>query len=201
MPKRTYDHGALATYYSMLADEFLQSYFVLGLNRVRMHARYFVMAHCLELSFKASLANRRVDINYGTHDLTYLELQLLKQGDMCLDAHRPEPAAQEVFDRMFHRHVSNFIMQDWLDHQEALELLLCYTHIANLKYGMDKEGQNILAVTPSTAIMNRRFLAYVGCARRHFPERGEVGRAVLDFVAAVEREYPEHFKGASALVA
>ena len=49
MPTKAYDYPALACYYAQLCDEFLQAYFVLGLNGIRMNARYFVMAHCLEL--------------------------------------------------------------------------------------------------------------------------------------------------------
>ena len=45
---------ALATYYALVADEFLRAYFILGVGNVRQHARYFIMAHCLEVAFKAS---------------------------------------------------------------------------------------------------------------------------------------------------
>jgi hypothetical protein len=189
---------ALANYYALVADEFLRAYFVLGLNGVRLHARYFLMAHCLELAFKASLANRSVPIKYGTHSLKYLDEHLVRQGDSCLEELRPDAPAREVFARMFHRTVANFIMQDWLNHQEALELSLCYEHIADLKYGMDKDGSNILAVTPSTMIMNRRFLGYIECARRDFPNREKFDREMIKFVAGVEREFPTLFTGALA---
>ena len=59
----------LATYYARGADEFLRAYFVLGLHNVRFNARYFVMAHCLELAFKATLASRSAPIRYRTHSL------------------------------------------------------------------------------------------------------------------------------------
>jgi len=189
---------ALANYYALLADEFLRAYFALGLNNVRLHVRYFIMAHCLELAFKASLANRSVPINYGTHNLNDLEAELVRQGDSCFDQLRPDASAREVFARMFHRSVSNFIMQDWIDHQEALELLLCYAHIADLKYGMDKDGRNILAVTTSTVIMNSRFLAYIACARRNFPHREEFDRAMIKVVAGIEHKFPALFSGALA---
>jgi len=189
---------ALANYYALLADEFLQAYFVLGLHNVRLHARYFVMAHCLELAFKASLANRSVPISYGTHSLKELDEHLVRQGDSCLEPLRPDADAREAFTRMFRRTTRNFIMQDWIEHQEALELLLCYEHVADLKYGMDKDGRNILAVTPSTVIMNRRFLGYIGCARRNFPSRQEFDRELIKFVAGIEHKFPALFSGALA---
>jgi hypothetical protein len=190
---------ALANYYALLADEFLRAYFALGVNNVRLHARYFVMAHCLELAFKASLANRSVPIDYGsTHSLTDLEGHLVRKGDSCFEQLKPDASSREVFARMFHRSVGNFSMQDLIDHQEALELLLCYKHIANLKYGMDKNGRNILAVTPSTKIMNSRFLGYIACARRNFPDRGEFDREIIKFVAGIEHKFPALFSGALA---
>ena len=189
---------ASANYYALVADEFLRAYFVLGLHKVRLHARYFVMAHCLELAFKASLANRSVPLKYGTHSLKYLDEHLVRQGDSCLEELRPDARACEVFARMFHRTVANFIMKDWLNHQEALELLLCYEHIADLKYGMDKDGSNILAVTPSTMIMNRRFLGYIACARRNFPNREQFDRELIMFVAEIQHNFPVLFSGALA---
>ena len=51
------------TRYAHLADEFLRTYFVLGVNNVRLNVRYFIMAHCLELAFKASLGIRSVPIS------------------------------------------------------------------------------------------------------------------------------------------
>jgi hypothetical protein len=201
VPTTPPDYSALAGYYAQVADEFLQSYFVLGLNGVRLHARYFVMAHCLELAFKAALAHRAVPIRYNTHDLDYLESELLRQGDTELKALQPDAAAKEVFGRMFNRSVSNFIMQDWLDHREALELLLCYEHSADLKYGVDRGGQHILAVTPSSVTMNTTFLLYIAHARRRFPDRGEEGRAIVDFIADVERQFPTQFSGASRIFA
>jgi hypothetical protein len=191
--------AALASYYALIADEFLRAYFVLGLNGVRLHARYFVMAHCLELAFKASLANRCVPIDYGSiHNLKELEEYLVRQGDSHIEQLRPDASAREVFARMFDRNVSNFIMQDWIDHQEALELLICYKHTANLKYGMDKKGRNILAVTTSTVIMNRRFLGYLACARRNFPDREKFDREMIKFVAGIEHKFPRLFSGALA---
>src|SRR5262245_5796827 len=108
--KEVVNFPALATYYSLLSDEFLRAYFVLGLNNVRLHARYFVMAHCLELAFKASLANRAVPIKYGTHSLKELDEHLVQQGDSCLEPLRPDSRAREVFGRMFQRAIENFIM-------------------------------------------------------------------------------------------
>ena len=87
----------------------------------------------MELAFKAGLANRAARIRYNSHDLEYLEGELLRQGDTDLNALRPSAVAREVFARMFNRSVSDFIMQDWLDHREALELLLCYEHASDLK--------------------------------------------------------------------
>ena len=83
------------------------------------------MAHCLEVAFKASLANRSVAINYGTHSLKHLDEHLVREGDSCLEQLRPDAHAQEVFDRMCQRTTREFFVQDWLNHQEALELLLC----------------------------------------------------------------------------
>jgi len=154
---------ALATYYALVADEFLRAYFILGVGNVRQHARYFIMAHCLEVAFKASLANWSVAINYGTHSLKHLDEHLVREGESCLEQLRPDAHAQEVFDRMCQRTTREFFVPDWLNHQEALELLLCYEHIADLTYGIDKDGRNILAVTPSTMIMNRR--SRVHCVR------------------------------------
>jgi hypothetical protein len=94
---------ALATYYALVADEFLRAYFVLGIGGVRQHARYFIMAHCLEVAFKASLANRSVAINYGTHSLKDLDEHLVREGDSCLEPLRPDAHAREVFGRMFKR--------------------------------------------------------------------------------------------------
>jgi len=156
----------LANYYAQVADEFLRAYFVLGLNNVRFNARYFVMAHCLELAFKASLASRSVAIKYDTHSLKQLDEHLVRQGDSCLEPLRPDERAREVFGRMFQPIVDNFVMQDWLSHHEALELLVCYEHVADLKYGIDKDGSHILAVMPSTVPLNRRFLGYVARARQ-----------------------------------
>ena len=203
----THEHGgdfkepmnfpALANYYALVADEFLRAYFVLGLNGVRLHVRYFVMAHCLELAFKASLANRSVPIEYGKiHNLTVLENHLVQQGDSCFEKLRPDASAREVFARMFQPDVGNFIMADWRRHAEAIELLLCYRHIADLKYGMDKQGRNILAVTLSTVIMNSRFLGYVECARRNFPDREKFDREMIKFVAGIEHKFPTLFTGA-----
>jgi len=87
---------ALATYYALVADEFLRAYFVLGLGKVRLHARYFMMAYCLEVAFKASLANRTVAINYGTHSLKQLDEYLVREGDSCLEPLRPDAYACEV---------------------------------------------------------------------------------------------------------
>jgi hypothetical protein len=142
--------------------------------------------------------DRSVPINYGNHNLNDLEAELVRQGDSCLDQLRPDASGREVFARMFHPSVSNFIMQDWIDHQEMLELLLCYAHIADLKYGMDKDGRNILAVMPSTMIMNSRFLRYIACARRNFPNREEFDRDIVKFVAGIEHKFPALFSGASA---
>jgi len=197
---KTPDLAAMAGHYAMLADEFLRAYFVLGLNGVRLHARYFVMAHCLELAFKASLANRAVAINYATHDLDYLEEQLVLNGNTDIASMRPDQAAKEVFDRMFNPTVSNFVMQDWLDHREALEILVCYAHSADLKYGMDKSGEHILTVTPSTSVMNARFLGYIASARQHFPDRGESGREIVDFVARIASEFPPLFSRATTII-
>jgi len=102
------------------------------------------------------------------------------------------------FGRMFQRNTRNFVMQDWLDHQEALELLLCYDHIADLKYGIAKDGRNILAVTPSTMIMNRRFLGYVACARRNFPNRQKSDHELIKFLGKLEEKFPTLFAGALA---
>ena len=188
---------ALASYYALIADEFLRAYFVLGLNGVRLHARYFVMAHCLELAFKASLANRCASIDYGsTHNLTDLENHLIEQGDSCFEQLRPDAGAREVFAQMFRPSVGNFIMPDWKGHEEAIELLLCYTHTANLKYGMDRQGRNILAVTLSTVIMNARFLGHIACARRNFPDRERFDREMIKFVAGIEHKFPTLFSGA-----
>ena len=74
---------ALATYYALVADEFLRAYFVLGVGKVRHHARYFIMAHCLEVAFKASLANRSVAINDGTQSLKNLDEHIVREGDSC----------------------------------------------------------------------------------------------------------------------
>ena len=189
---------ALATYYALVADEFLRAYFILGVGNVRQHARYFIMAHCLEVAFKASLANRSVAINYGTHSLKHLDEHLVREGDSCLEQLRPDAHAQEVFDRMCQRTTREFFVQDWLNHQEALELLLCYEHIADLKYGIDKDGRNILAVTPSTMIMNRRFLGYIACARRNFPNRQKPDHELIKFLAELEQKFPALSTGASA---
>lgn len=196
--KSIVEFSTLARHYAQASDEFLQSYFILGLNGVRLHARYFVMAHCMELAFKASLANRSVPIRYNTHDLEFLEGELRRQGNTDLKALRPNVHAREVFARMFNRSVSNFIMQDWLDHREALELLLCYEHAADLKYGVDRDGQHILAVTPSSMIMNMTFLSVVADVRRHFPNRGAEGRALVAFLEDIEVQFPSEFAGASA---
>jgi hypothetical protein len=187
---------ASATYYALLSDEFLRAYFVLGLNNVRLHARYFVMAHCLELAFKASLANRAVPMQYGTHSLKKLDEHLVQQGDSCLEPLRPDSRAREIFGRMFQRAVDNSIIQDWKEHAEALELLLCDEHIADLKYGIDKGGRGILAVTVSTVIMNRRFLGYIACARRNFPNRQKSDPELIKFVAQIEYKFPALFAGA-----
>ena len=96
------------------------------------------------------------------------------------------------------RTTREFFVQDWLNHQEALELLLCYEHIADLKYGIDKDGRNILAVTPSTMIMNRRFLGYIACARRNFPNRQKPDHELIKFLAELEQKFPALFTGASA---
>ena len=100
---------ALATYYALVADEFLRAYFILGVGNVRQHARYFIMAHCLEVAFKASLANRSVAINYGTHSLKHLDEHLVREGDSCLEQLRPDAHAQEVFDRMCNALLANFL--------------------------------------------------------------------------------------------
>ena len=195
-----FDYRAAANYYALLADEFLQAYFVLGVNNVRLNARYFVMAHCLELAFKASLANRSVSIDYGSHNLADLEDHLVQHGDSCFEQLRPDANARQVFTRVCQRHVPEFRISDWQDHREALELLLCYVYNADLKYGMNKAGKNILAVTVSTMIMNSRFVGYIACARRNFPDRGKSGREILKFIAQIERQFPTLFSGASAIL-
>lgn len=195
-----YDYRAAANQYAHLADEFLRTYFVLGVNNVRLNVRYFIMAHCLELAFKASLANRSVPIDYGIHNLADLEADLVQQGDSCFEQLRPDANAREVFTRICHRNVREFHISDWQDHQEALELLLCYAYNADLKYGMDKAGGNILAVTISTVIMNSRFLGYIACARRNFLDRGQLGREIIKFVAQIEQRWPKLFSRASAIL-
>jgi hypothetical protein len=190
----------LATYYARGADEFLRAYFVLGLHNVRFNARYFVMAHCLELAFKASLANRSVPIRYRTHSLKELDDHLVRQGDSCFEPFRPEERAREVFGRMFQRTTDNFIFKDWIRDHEPLELLVCYEHVADLKYGIDKDGRNILAVMPATVPMNRRFLGYIACARRNFPNRQELDPELIEFVAEIQRQFPALFSGALAFL-
>jgi len=194
------DYLAMASYYTRQADEFLQAYFVLGLNGVRLNARYFVMAHCLALAFKASLASRSAPIEYATHDLEALERELEARGDAELAELRPDAAAREVFARLFSRTTGNFIVQNWLDHRDSLEILLCYEHTADLKYGIAKDGQYLSAVTTSTTMMNTRFLRYVAVARRHFPDQGTSGGEIADFVASMEEQFPEHFGGAGAII-
>jgi hypothetical protein len=103
----------LANYYARVADEFLRAYFVLGLYNVRFNARYFIMAHCLELAFKASLANRSVPIKYDSHSLKQLDEHLIRQGDSCLEPLRPDARAREVFGQMFQPSVHNFVMEDY----------------------------------------------------------------------------------------
>jgi hypothetical protein len=189
----------LANSYALVADEFLRAYFVLGLNNVRLNARYFVMSHCLELAFKASLASRSVQIKYDTHSLKQLDEHLVAQGDLCLEPLRPDARAREVFGRMFQPKVDNFVMQDWLTHHEALELLVCYEHVAGLKYGIDKDGRGILAVLPATVPLNRRFLGYVACARGSFHNsyRQELDSELIKFVGEMEHKSPV-FAGALA---
>jgi hypothetical protein len=87
---------------------------------------------------------------------------------------------------------------DWKRHAEAIELLLCYKHTGDLKYGMDKQGRNILAVTVSTVMMNPRFLGYVACARRNFPHPEESDRDMIKFVAGIEYKFRKLFSGALA---
>ena len=190
----------MADYYARQADEFLQAYFVLGLNGVRLNARYFVMAHCLELAFTASLATQSAPIKYATHDLEALERELEVRGDAGLAELRPDAAAREAFARLFSRTTDNFIVQDWLDHRDSLEILLCYEHTADLKYGIAKDGQYLSAVTTSSAMMNTRFLKYVAVARRHFPDQGASGRDIVNFVARMEAQFPTHFGGAGAII-
>ena len=78
--------------------------------------------------------------------------------------------------------------------------MLCYAYNADLKYGMDKSGRNILAVTISTVIMNSRFLGYIACARRNFLDRGQLGREIIKFVAQIEQRWPKLFSRASAIL-
>ena len=193
-----FNHSTAASYFARLSDEFLRTYFVLGVNKVAHCGRYFVMAHCLELSFKASLANRSVLINYKTHDLECLENQLVQHGDVEFEQIRPDATAQEVFSRMYGRAVKNFMIQESLDHREALELPVCYNYAADLKYGIDTNGENLLAAAPSTATTNSLFLRYISIARRHFPDREELDGEMIKFVAGIEHEFPRLLTGALA---
>jgi hypothetical protein len=79
-----------------LSDEFLQTYFLLGITQVAHYGRYFIMAQCLELSFKASLANRSIPITYGKHNLEYLEKQLVQHGDVEFEEIRPDATTEEL---------------------------------------------------------------------------------------------------------
>jgi hypothetical protein len=88
-----------------------------------------------------------------------------------------------------------FVMQDWQDHQEALEVLLCYDRFADLNYGIAKDGRNILTVMSSTMIMNRRFLGYVACARRNFPNRQKPDHKLIEFLTKLEENFPPLFAG------
>jgi hypothetical protein len=193
-----FNHSTAASYFARLSDEFLRTYFVLGVNKVAHYGRYFVMAHCLELSFKASLANRSVLIDYKTHNLECLENQLVQHGDVEFEQIRPDATAKELFSRIYGQTVRNFPMQEWRDHREALELLVCYNYAADLKYGIDKNGRNLLAVAPSTGATNSRFLGYISIARRHFPDREELDKEMIKFVAGIEHNFPTLFSTALA---
>ena len=97
------------------------------------------------------------------------------------------------------RTATDFIMQDWIDHRDALEILVCYRHAANLKYDIDKDGGNILPATPSTVLVNFQVLRYFAAARRHFPDPGGSRRAIVDFVRDIEHRHPT-LRGASAII-
>jgi hypothetical protein len=95
----------------------------------------------------------------------------------------------------------NFDLQKFRDHQEALEMLVCYKYAPDLKYGIDKHGNNLLAVAPATSIMNRRFLRYISIARGHFPDQDPDGRKVAEFISHLESRFRDGlFRGASALI-
>ena len=116
------------------------------------------------------MAQRAAPMNYGTHNLEFLEAELEKQGDSCLQALKPDAAARDVLDRMFRPYVPQFDMQQWLDHIDPLEVLLCYKHIADLKYGVDKDGrEHVSCDAIDRLLVNARFLAYMGiCAPAEF---------------------------------
>jgi hypothetical protein len=155
----------------------------------------------LELSFKASLANRSIPITYGKHNLEYLEKQLVQHGDVEFEEIRPDATTEELFDQMYRRKIRNFDLQKFRDHQEALEMLVCYKYAPDLKYGIDKHGNNFLAVAPATSTMNRRFLRHISIARRHFPDQGPDGRKVVEFISHLESRFRDgRFRGASALI-
>jgi hypothetical protein len=159
------------------------------------------MAQCLEVSFKASLANRSIPITYRTHNLENPHKHLVQRGDVELEQITPDATAKELFAQMYCRNTRNFDLQKLLDHREALELLVCYNYAADLKYGIDKQGKHFLAVVPATSIMNVRFLRHISIARRHFPDQGPDGRKVIEFISNLESRFSDgRFRGASALI-
>jgi hypothetical protein len=138
-------------------------------------------------------------MNSKTHNLECLEDQLVQHGDVEFEEIRPNATANEVFSRMYRRVVKNFMIQESLDHREALELLVCYNYAADLKYGIDTEGRNLLAAAPSTAPMNSLFLRYISIARSNFPDREELDGEMIKFVAGIEQdEFRRLFTGALA---
>ena len=94
--RENFHYATAARYFARLSDEFLQTYFLLGITQVAHYGRYFIMAQCLELSFKASLANRSIPITYGKHNLEYLEKQLVQHGDVEFEEIRPDATTEEL---------------------------------------------------------------------------------------------------------
>ncbi|PYL48156.1 MAG: hypothetical protein DMF32_09645 [Verrucomicrobia bacterium] len=94
--RENFHYATAARYFARLSDEFLHTYFLLGITQVAHYGRYFIMAQCLELSFKASLANRSIPITYGKHNLEYLEKQLVQHGDVEFEEIRPDATTEEL---------------------------------------------------------------------------------------------------------
>jgi hypothetical protein len=100
-----FDYTTAARYFARLSEEFLQTYFLLGITQIAHYGRYFIMAQCLELSFKASLANRSISITYATHNLECLEKQLVQHGDVEFEEIRPDAMTEELFDQIYRRKI------------------------------------------------------------------------------------------------